>query len=112
MPACCGMAGADIAITDMEKKRLPKTCPSCGGVLRVKSMYCHACDTQIVGDYLLPPLSRLSEEEQRFVTDFVMCSGSLKEMAARMGLSYPSVRNRLDEIIGELRRAVPPEAKP
>ena len=41
-----------------------------------------------------------------FVADFVMCSGSLKEMAARMGVSYPSVRNRLDEIIGELRRAV------
>ena len=68
----------------MEKKRLPKTCPSCGSVLRVRSMYCHACDTQIVGDYMLPPLMR----------------------AARMGVSYPSVRNRLDEIIGELRRAV------
>lgn len=55
---------------------------------------------------MLPPLMRLTEEEQRFVADFVMCSGSLKEMAARMGVSYPSVRNRLDEIIGELRRAV------
>ena len=87
---------------DTKKKRLPKTCPSCGSVLRVRSMYCHACDTQIVGDYMLPPLMRL----QRFVADFVMCSGSLKEMAARMGVSYPSVRNRLDEIIGELRRAV------
>ena len=86
---------------DTKKKRLPKTCPSCGSVLRVRSMYCHACDTQIVGDYM-----RLTEEEQRFVADFVMCSGSLKEMAARMGVSYPSVRNRLDEIIGELRRAV------
>lgn len=91
---------------DTKKKRLPKTCPSCGSVLRVRSMYCHACDTQIVGDYMLPPLMRLTEEEQRFVVDFVMCSGSLKEMAARMGVSYPSVRNRLDEIIGELRRAV------
>lgn len=91
---------------DAKKKRLPKTCPACGSVLRVRSMYCHACDTQIVGDYMLPPLMRLTEEEQRFVADFVMCSGSLKEMAARMGVSYPSVRNRLDEIIGELRRAV------
>ena len=35
-----------------------------------------------------------------------LVKGSLKEMAARMGVSYPSVRNRLDEIIGELRRAV------
>lgn len=94
---------------DIKKKRLPKICPSCGSVLRVRSMYCHACDTQIEGDYMLPPLMRLTEEEQRFVTDFVMCSGSLKEMAARMGVSYPSVRNRLDEIIGELRRAMSSE---
>ena len=96
----------NIIYMGMEKKRLPKTCPACGSVLRVRSMYCHSCDTQIVGDYMLPPLMRLTEEEQRFVADFVMCSGSLKEMAARMGVSYPSVRNRLDEIIGELRRAV------
>ncbi len=96
---------------DMHEKRLPKECPSCGRVLRVRSMYCRACDTQIVGDYPLPPLMRLAEEDQRFVIDFVMCSGSLKEMAARMGLSYPSVRNRLDEIIGELQRALPPEVK-
>lgn len=102
----------NIIYMGMEKKRLPKTCPSCGSVLRVRSMYCHSCDTQIEGDYPLPPLSRLSDEEQRFVMDFVICSGSLKEMASRMGLSYPSVRNRLDEIIGELRRVMPPETKP
>lgn len=95
----------------MEKKRLPRACPSCGGLLRVRSMYCHTCDTQIVGEYMLPPLMRLSEDDQRFVADFVMCSGSLKEMASRMGLSYPSVRNRLDDIIGELQRFVPREAK-
>ena len=102
----------NIIYMGMEKKRLPKTCPACGSVLRVRSMYCHSCDTQIEGDYPLPPLSRLSDEEQRFVMDFVICSGSLKEMASRMGLSYPSVRNRLDEIIGELRRVMPPETKP
>lgn len=60
---------------------------------------------------MLPPLMRLSEEDQRFVADFVMCSGSLKEMAARMGLSYPSVRNRLDDIIEALRRVVPAEVQ-
>lgn len=60
---------------------------------------------------MLPPLMRLSEEDQRFVADFVMCSGSLKEMAARMGLSYPSVRNRLDDIIEALRRVVPADVQ-
>lgn len=45
----------------------------------------------------------LTAEEQKFILDFVMCSGSLKEMALQLGLSYPSVRNRLDDIIERLR---------
>ena len=80
-------------------KRLPKNCPSCGGALHVMTMACPACETKIDGDYPLPRLMQLSEDDQAFVCDFVKCSGSLKEMAQRMGLSYPTVRNRLDDII-------------
>ena len=83
----------------MEKK-LPKICPSCGGTLRVHAMRCAACDTSIEGDYRLPALMRLSD-----VRDFVLCRGSLKEMASRMGLSYPTVRNRLDEVIAALNKS-------
>ncbi len=83
-------------------KRLPKNCPSCGGVLSVKTMYCAGCDTKIEGEYPLPPLMRLSEEDQAFVCDFVRSSGSLKEMAQKLNLSYPTVRNRLDDIIEAL----------
>ncbi len=87
------------------EKRLPKICPSCGGILRVHTMYCAACDTSIEGDYRLPALMRLSEDDLRFVHDFVLCRGSLKELASRMGLSYPTVRNRLDDVIAVLNRA-------
>ena len=89
---------------NQSKKRMPKNCPACGSVLRVHSMHCAGCDTKIEGDYLLPSLMRLGEDEQNFIIDFVMCSGSLKEMAAKLGLSYPSVRNRLDDVIAELRK--------
>ncbi len=88
----------------MEKK-LPKICPSCGGTLRVHAMRCAACDTSIEGDYRLPALMRLSDEDREFVRDFVLCRGSLKEMASRMGLSYPTVRNRLDEVIAALNKS-------
>lgn len=87
---------------NQSKKRLPKSCPSCGTMLRVHSLCCRDCGTKIEGDYVLPPLLRLSEEDQNFIMDFVLCSGSLKEIAARMDLSYPSVRNRLDDVIAEL----------
>lgn len=86
-----------------QKKTLPKTCPSCGGLLRVQVMHCVGCETKIEGDYELPELMRLSEENQRFIIDFVKCSGSLKEMAQKLGLSYPTVRNRLDEVISQLK---------
>ena len=87
-------------------KKLPKNCPSCGEALSVKTMFCSTCDTRIDGDYPLPPLMQLSEEDQAFVCDFVKSSGSLKEMAQRMGLSYPTVRNRLDDIIEKLNQGM------
>lgn len=85
-------------------KRLPKICPSCGGVLSVQTMHCVKCDTRIEGDYPLPALMQLSEDDQAFICDFVKSSGSLKEMAQKLGLSYPTVRNRLDDIIEALNR--------
>lgn len=87
----------------MDKRgTLPKICPSCGADLKVHTMLCSECQTQIVGEYALSPFMLLKDEEQAFILDFVMCSGSLKEMASRMGLSYPTVRNRLDDIIARL----------
>lgn len=89
-----------------DKKQLPKICPSCGDELHVEVMQCDGCGTKIVGSYTLPPLLQLSNEEQQFVLDFVLSSGSLKEMASKMGLSYPSVRNRLDDIIASLQQTL------
>ena len=83
-------------------KRMPRCCPSCGEILAIRTMQCDGCDTRIEGRYELPLLMRLPEDDIRFVLDFVMCSGSLKEMARMMNLSSPSVRNRLDDIIERL----------
>ena len=85
------------------KKNLPTVCPSCQTQLHVASLHCPSCLTCIDGDYPLPAFLLLPAEEQRFIFDFVLCSGSLKEMAARMELSYPTVRNRLDDIINHLK---------
>lgn len=83
-------------------KNLPKICPSCGKRLSVHSMHCPGCDTHIEGNYRLPVMMQLSAADQLFVLDFVKSSGSLKEMAQKLGLSYPTVRNRLDDIISQL----------
>jgi len=54
--------------------------------------------------YPLPALVRLSKDDQSFVSDFIKASGSLKEMANIMRVSYPTVRNRLDDIIANLKQ--------
>lgn len=85
------------------KKIFPTECPSCGGELRVRSLFCPDCGTSVSGDYPLPVILRLPPEAQAFILDFVKCSGSLKEMASLMSLSYPTVRNKLDEIITSIK---------
>jgi len=84
-------------------KVLPVICPACQGRLTVKSLLCQKCQTQIEGKYELPIIARLSAEDQEFLLDFIKSSGSLKEMAKLLGLSYPTVRNRLDEIIAKIK---------
>jgi hypothetical protein len=84
-------------------KLLPAICPSCSSQLNVKSLVCQRCQTEIQGQYELPLLARLSNEDQGFIIEFIKASGSLKEMAKLLGLSYPTVRNRLDEIIERIK---------
>jgi hypothetical protein len=86
-------------------KVMPTICPACSSRVKVKSLVCQNCDTQIEGLYQLPPLGRLSPEDQLFLLDFIKSSGSLKEMARLLRLSYPTVRNRLDEIIERVKLA-------
>ncbi len=87
-----------------QTKTLPLHCPSCGGVLVVRRLRCQACETEVEGSYSFPALVNLSREDQDFVLEFIKASGSLKEMAKIIGVSYPTVRNRLDEIIGNLKK--------
>lgn len=52
----------------------------------------------IEGDFSLPPLAGLSAEDQVFVMAFIRCHGSIKDMEEMFGISYPTVKNRLNQI--------------
>ena len=82
--------------------KLPHLCPSCASPLNVKSLSCTHCTTEVTGEFELPPLARLETDDRVFITEFVKSSGSLKLMAEKMKLSYPTVRNMLDDIITRL----------
>jgi hypothetical protein len=83
----------------------PTRCPGCGEGLRATRLSCGDCQTQVEGRFELPALLRLPAEDLEFVVAFVLASGSLKEMASQRRQSYPTIRNRLDGIIEQLRSA-------
>ncbi|MCL5268991.1 MAG: DUF2089 domain-containing protein [bacterium] len=87
----------------MEKK-LPNVCPSCGRGLTVRRFECERCGTSVEGAFGLPLLARLSPVDQTLVVSLIKASGSLKELARQYGVSYPTVRNRLDELIGRIEK--------
>ena len=60
-------------------------------------------DVSIVGEFELPPLARLRYEDQVFVGEFVRCHGSIKYMEKAFGISYPTVKNRLNRMIQQLQ---------
>ncbi len=85
-------------------KKLPILCPSCNSELKVQSLKCDSCETTINGLYNLPLLLKLEQKEQNFIIEFMQSSGSLKVMAQKLKLSYPTVRNMLDELIQKITK--------
>lgn len=84
--------------------KLPVSCPSCEHLLHVSGMMCPECSTEISGDYELPLFLKLSAEEQNFILQFFLSSGSIKEMAKQASLSYPTMRNRMDDLIEKIEK--------
>jgi len=77
-------------------------CPVCGENLRIVTLKCPACSTEIKGDFISGKFAQLSENQLKFVEIFLKSRGNIKEVEKEMGISYPTVRNKLDEVISVL----------
>ncbi len=88
----------------MPQKNLPTICPGCRGVLKVQRLSCEVCNTSVEGSFDLPVLAQLPNEDQEFIVHLIQASGSLKDMAGRYGISYPTIRNRLDVLIEKISK--------
>jgi hypothetical protein len=77
-------------------------CPECGEPLTVERMVCKSCKLSVEGAFELPPLAELSLDNQLFVAAFVRHHGSIKKMESLFGVSYPTIKNRLNAISAEL----------
>lgn len=101
--------------------QLPERCPFCSATIQtVKQYVCDSCGTTFDGHFALQrathPLNRLTGEQLDFVLAFVRCEGKLNRLEAELGVSYPTVRNRLNEVVtalgGELQGDVESAAPP
>jgi hypothetical protein len=82
--------------------QLPTQCPICGGEIQVTRFYCQQCDTTVEGHFEIGRFLRLSPEQLQFVEAFVRCEGKLNRMEDEVGMSYPTLRSRLQEVIRAL----------
>jgi hypothetical protein len=80
----------------------PGQCPVCGGDLHVTRLECGHCHTGIDGHFALDRYARLSAEQHEFLAVFLKNRGVIKEVEAELGISYPTVRGRLDDVIRRL----------
>lgn len=83
---------------------VPTECPVCHDDLHVSQMVCRTCGAEIRGQFAMDRLSQLIPEQRHFVEVFLLCEGKLNCVQDELGISYPTVRNRLDEIIRALKR--------
>ncbi len=90
---------ADVPVPDSQ-------CPYCGNPMTVTEMTCGPCRTSIQAAFPMSRLAGMPVEHQRFIEMFVLAGGNLKEIAEQVGVSYPTIRSRLDKVIETLREQI------
>lgn len=85
----------------MTKEALGK-CPVCGQNTEVTTICCNGCGTKIEGHFHLCRFCRLTEDQKLFIETFIKCRGNIKEVEKELGISYPTVRNRLEDAANAL----------
>ena len=89
-------------------RKILENCPSCGGALEITEVRCTHCETQVRARYRPCDFCALSEEQSTFLRLFLTSRGNLSEVEKRLGVSYPTVRAKLDEVIARLEHAAEP----
>ena len=100
---------------DDAPRTVPTACPACATELLVTRLQCPACGTEVAGTFALGRLATLREPHASLIELFLRVRGNMKEMERVLGVSYPTVRARLEEALaaaGLPRDAQPPAGAP
>lgn len=77
-------------------------CPNCGDEMVITSYRCNSCYTEVSGEFEIDKFQRLDKEDKEFIEIFLQKRGSIKDVGEEVGISYPTVRNRIDRIVKKL----------
>ena len=78
------------------------TCPVCAGELAVTRLRCRSCATTLEGDFNVGRFSRLERDQLALLESFLRSRGNLREMERELGISYPTVRSRVEALVRSL----------
>ena len=78
------------------------TCPVCSGELSVTRLHCRSCGTTLEGDFTVGRFGRLSREQLALLESFLRSRGNLRDMERELGISYPTVRSRVEALVRAL----------
>lgn len=81
---------------------LPGNCPFCSGAIDVTAFICRECEAAVEGRFAPNRLAALDAPQAEFVLSFVRNRGNIRELERELGVSYPTVRARLDDVIRAL----------
>lgn len=84
------------------KNDVIEKCPVCNSELCVTELSCKRCKTKISGEFYLNNFCKLDKEKLYFAEIFIKNRGNIKEIEKELGISYPTVRKLLDEVINAL----------
>jgi len=80
----------------------PTQCPSCRAALTVTELCCEECGTKVQGRFGACPYCALGDDGRRFLDSFIRCRGVIKEIEADLGISYPTVKSRMQALLRAL----------
>src|SRR6476469_1465078 len=78
------------------------TCPVCAKELSVTRLHCRSCGTSLEGDFSVGRFGRLNREQLALLESFLRSRGNLREMERELGISYPTVRSRVEALVRAL----------
>lgn len=88
---------------------MPGICPACGDGLSVVRLECETCGTAVVGRFRASTFARLTADQMTFLEAFLRSRGNIRKVEREMGISYPTVRSRLNGLLAALGIVVAPD---